>query len=124
MDDRKEFGSRSEELAASHLASLGYEIIEKNYRAKVGEIDIIAKDGGTLVFVEVKSLRSAGFGVPELKVDHRKRRQIARAAMVYLTRSRRTSWPCRFDVVAITRPPGEGPTVDVIRDAFELDGGY
>ena len=124
MDERTEFGKKGEELAARHLSSLGYEILEKNYRTKVGEIDVVAKDGGTLVFVEVKSRRDRSYGPPELKVDHRKRRQIARAAMLYLTRTRRTNWPCRFDVVAISNIPGEGVGVEVIRDAFELDGGY
>src|SRR5512135_340059 len=102
MDDAKEFGKRGEELAAKHLKGLGYDVIEKNYRTQVGEIDIVAKDGGTLVFVEVKSRRDLNFGPPELAVNFHKRRQLSRAALLYMTRKKKVSTPCRFDVVCVT----------------------
>lgn len=123
MDDAKEFGKRGEELAARHLSKLGYEVIDKNYRTQVGEIDIVAKEGGTLVFVEVKSRRDENFGPPELAVNYRKRRQLTRAAFLYLTRKKKQNEPCRFDVVCVSVRP-EGVKVSVIRDAFELAGGY
>ena len=121
MDDAKEFGKKGEELAAKHLAKLGYKVLETNYRTPAGEIDIIAKDGPAIVFVEVKSRRDTSFGTPELKVDHKKRRQIIRAALLYLSRKRKQNSPCRFDVVGIFAQPGEGPRVTVIRDAFEVE---
>lgn len=124
MEDAKKFGGRSEDEAAKYLAGLGYKVLERNFRTKVGEIDLIAKEGGTLVFVEVKSLRSAGFGAPELKVDWHKRRQIARAAMMYLVRKRLSDTPCRFDVVALSKGEGSGYKFQLFRDAFELEGGY
>ena len=124
MEDAKRFGGRSEDEAAKYLAGLGYKVLERNFRTKVGEIDLIAKEGGTLVFVEVKSLRSTGFGTPELKVDWHKRRQIARAAMMYLTRKRLGDVPCRFDVVALSKGADTEYKFQLFRDAFELDGGY
>jgi putative endonuclease len=123
MDDAKEFGKRGEELAAKRLVGLGYEVLDKNYRTPVGEIDIVAKDGGTLVFVEVKSRRDENFGPPELAVNHHKRRQLTRAALLYLTRKGKHHMPCRFDVVCVSVMQG-GEKVSVIRDAFELAGGY
>ena len=124
MEDAKKFGGRSEEAAAKYLAGLGYQILERNFRTKVGEIDLIAKDCGTLVFVEVKSLRSTGFGTPELKVDWHKRRQITRAALMYLVRKRLGDMPCRFDVIALFKGADAGYKFQLFRDAFEMDGGY
>lgn len=123
MHDNKEFGKRGEELAAKRLSKLGYKILEKNYRTPVGEIDIIAMEGGTLVFVEVKSRRDDSFGAPELAVTRHKQRQIARAALVYIMDKRKSGSPCRFDVVGITSAGGE-LKVSVIKNAFELAGGY
>lgn len=124
MDANKEFGRKGEELAAKELKRQGYSVLEKNYRTAVGELDIIAMDGETLVFVEVKSRRDDSFGPPELSVTHHKRRQIARAALLYIGRKRKHNAPCRFDVVGIY-PGGEGKySVKVIKDAFELSGGY
>jgi putative endonuclease len=120
--DPKEFGKSGEELAAKHLTKLGYKVLEKNYRTKAGEIDIIAQDGPTIVFVEVKSRRDKSYGPPEIKVDYHKRRQITRAALLYLLRKKKGNSPCRFDVVGISAPQGEAVEVTVIKDAFEMDG--
>ena len=121
--DAKEFGKKGEGIAARHLEKLGYKVLEKNYRTPVGEIDIVARDGQSVVFVEVKARRDASFGAPELKVDRRKQRQVSRAAFLYMTRKRVTNSPCRFDVVSVSATPG-GYEVTVIKDAFELEGGY
>jgi putative endonuclease len=81
---KQKFGQEGEALAARHLKKNGYRIIEKNYRTKLGEIDIIAKDKDTLVFVEVKSRRSWQFGNPKAAVTPRKQRKISMVALHYL----------------------------------------
>ncbi len=121
--DPKEFGKKGEELAARHLTGLGYKVLEKNYRTKAGEIDIVAQDGQTIVFVEVKSRRDRSVGPPEMKVDYHKMRQITRAALLYLVRKKKSNSPCRFDVVGISAPQGEAAEITVIKDAFEMAGG-
>jgi putative endonuclease len=123
-DANKEFGKRGEELAAKELGRLGYKVLETNYRTPIGEIDIIAMDGGTLVFVEVKSRRDDSFGAPEISVHHHKRRQITRAALLYIGRRKKQGLPCRFDVVGICPGTDGRLTVKVIKDAFEVSGGY
>lgn len=94
-------------------------MLERNYRRRQGEIDIIAREGDTLVFVEVKTCRSASFGEPENWVDFRKQQRIGRAAACYLQQHNLEETPCRFDVVAVTL---KGPEAMVrhIRDAFWL----
>jgi putative endonuclease len=122
--DAREFGASGEDAAEKHLKTLGYKILERNYRTKMGELDIVASDGDTIVFVEVKSRRDKRFGEPELAVDARKQRQLSRAAFMYLTRAKKYNSPCRFDVVSIFSMPGEGLKVSVLKDAFELSEGY
>lgn len=124
MDDSKVFGRHGEELAASFLARNGYRILERNYRAASCELDIIAMDGHTLVFVEVKSRRGGEFGSPAESVTPHKQRQMGKAALMYIARHKKENTPCRFDVVGVTAQAGDKPTVEVIKDAFELTGGY
>lgn len=116
---RMRTGKRGEELAAAYLAEAGYRIVERNYRCIFGEIDIVAEEGETLVFVEVKSRRSEAYGDPQLAVGHEKQKKISRIAMHYLAESRLRHRPARFDVVAVKLLP-EGHKIELIRDAFEL----
>lgn len=122
--DDKQFGRQGEEIAGRFLARHGYKILERNYRTPVGELDIVAMDGGTLVFVEVKSRRSRSFGEPGDAVDARKRRQMGRAALSYMVKKKKSGLHCRFDVVGITALAGGEPEVELVKDAFELAGGY
>lgn len=112
-------GKRGEALAAAYLAGAGYRIIERNYRCLFGEVDIVAEEGGTLVFVEVKSRRSDRYGDPQLAVDQKKQKQISKTALHYLAEHRLRHRPARFDVVAVKLPPA-GPQIELIRNAFEL----
>jgi putative endonuclease len=112
-------GKRGEELAAAYLAKAGYRIIERNYRCFFGEIDIVAEEGETLVFVEVKSRRSAAYGDPQLAVGREKQKKISRIAMNYLTERHWCHRPARFDVVAVKMLPGQ-VQIELIQDAFEL----
>lgn len=115
----KHTGRQGEDLAAAWLAEAGYRIIERNYRCLFGEIDIVAQDGDTLVFVEVKSRRSGAFGAPELAVGIEKQRKISRISLHYLAEKGWSHRPARYDVVAVRLQP-EGPRIELIRNAFEL----
>lgn len=110
-----EVGATSEDRAAHHLAREGMRIVERNYRCKLGELDIVARDGGVLVFVEVRSRRSAAFGSALEAVSRRKRQRVTRVAMQYLAYRRPRFETARFDVVAIT-----GDELVHVRDAWRL----
>ncbi|MRR06302.1 MAG: YraN family protein [Deltaproteobacteria bacterium] len=112
-------GKQGETFAASFLKGLKYKIIETNYRCRCGEIDIIARDGSVLVFVEVKARRGASYGPPQLSVTPFKQRQISKAALTYLAKNKLLEVPARFDVIALVLRNGE-PVVNHIKDAFEL----
>ena len=98
---RLEVAKRGESLAVAHLKARGYAILERNYRALRGEIDLIAQDGDFIVFVEVKTRRSLKFGLPQTAVTPHKQRQISKVAVAYLKARNRFDAPCRFDVIAI-----------------------
>ncbi len=112
-------GSHGEEFGKLFLIKRGYKIIEQNYTTPLGEIDIIARDGDTLVFVEVKTRESGRFGRPFEAVDRRKQRKIANVALLYLKRFRELP-ACRFDVLSISLSGVAGDLrAELIQDAFE-----
>jgi len=119
--DRISLGKEGEELACRHLERLGYRILARNYRGRRGEIDIVAEERGTLVFVEVKSRSGPLFGHPLEAVTRRKQEQLGRVAQEYLavTDAHRAR-PIRFDVVGVLMAPGLPPSLDLVRDAFAL----
>ena len=119
LNRQQQFGKKSERLAAEYLKLKGYRIIETNYRCPVGEIDIIAREKGTLVFVEVKARRSSRFGSPKGAVTPAKQRKISMAALDYLKRSGKNDARARFDVVAIDTETGRFD-IEVVKNAFEL----
>lgn len=122
MGEKKKGGStlgrRGEDLAVAFLRQRGYRIIECNFRTRLGEIDIVADDSGTLVFVEVKSRSTTMFGYPAEAVTATKQRQLSKVALEYLAGLNRPDVPARFDVVAILM--GKKPEIELIRNAFEL----
>jgi putative endonuclease len=107
-------GETAELLAASFLCAQGLEISERNYRCRFGEIDLIAREGTTLVFVEVRQRRSERFGGAAESITAAKRTRLIAAARHYLARHRSVP-PCRFDAVLIR---GEPPRIEWIRNAF------
>lgn len=108
----------SEDIAAEFLQRQGLELLVTNYRNRTGEIDLIMIDDQTLVFVEVKQRRDSQFGRPEESVGMAKQAKLRRTAASYLQRHDRSqSWPCRFDVVAITGSP-HAPVCRWIQNAF------
>ena len=118
-DKKQQFGKKGESLAVRHLERLGYRIIEQNYRTKLGEIDIIARDNDTIVFVEVKSRKTGRFGNPKWAVTLQKQRKISMVALQFLKKTRQNSARARFDVVSITRTRGT-PRIELVKNAFEL----
>ncbi|MFO7557042.1 MAG: YraN family protein [Desulfobacterales bacterium] len=119
LNQRQEFGKESESLAVRHLKKNGYKILEQNYRNKLGEIDIIAKEKGTLVFVEVKARRTPFFGNPKWAVTFKKQRKISMVALYYLKSTKQTHIKARFDVVALSWAE-DNPQIEIIKNAFEL----
>jgi putative endonuclease len=111
-------GRRGEAAAAKFLARSGYKIVARNYRCQMGEIDLIARDGPTLVFVEVKS-RQDDEPTPEQQVNSTKQHQLTKSARHYLSRFGSRPPPARFDVIAVVWPEGREPRIRHTIDAFE-----
>ena len=122
----KDFGKRGELLAAKLLKKDGYKIIEMNYRSRFGEVDIIAREGDVLVFVEVKTRSSLDFGSPGEAVTEKKKGHIIQSAQDFLVRFEGMSVPeVRFDVVSLVidkDAKGSGVDSEIIRDAFDAEG--
>lgn len=114
---RQAFGIYGEDAACAALEQRGYAILERRYRTRAGELDIIARHGEYLVFVEVKARQDRSFGDPEEAVTPQKQQKMVWMATDYLTRHGLREVPCRFDVVAINTE-AEPPLVTVIEDAF------
>lgn len=115
----KLLGREGEDRAARYLSGRGYRILERNYRTRNGEIDLIALHRGEVVFVEVKTRTSDAFGAPELAVTPQKQRKMIKAALGYIKYKKLHQVPCRFDVVAISGADEAG--VELIQNAFEMD---
>ncbi len=119
----KLLGDRGEREAARFLKKLGYRILERQYRDRFGEIDLIALDGKQIVFVEVKTRRSADTGQPFEAVDRQKQQKLTSVALAWLKKHRRLEQAARFDVVSIVWPEDESPPqVEHFRHAFEATG--
>ena len=116
---RQKFGEQGEALAVRRLKKAGYKIIETNYRNRLGEIDIIAKDKDTLVFIEVKSRTSVRFGSPKWAVTPKKQKKISMVALYYLKATNQVSARARFDVVGVMSNQ-DAPQVEIIKNAFDL----
>jgi putative endonuclease len=120
MSKRKqEIGKKGETVAVRYLKKQGYRIVEQNYRSKVGEIDIIARDKQSLVFVEVKTRSSRSFGSPKWAITPKKQKAISMAALYYLKMTNQNDVDARFDVVSILLQ-GEDTQIELVRNAFDL----
>ncbi|HEY6394868.1 MAG TPA: YraN family protein [Candidatus Binataceae bacterium] len=114
---RLALGRKGEKIAERHLKRRGYRIIARNYRVAGGEIDLVAMDGDTLVFVEVKTRHGRGAGMPEEAVDARKQNRMRRAAEFFALQYRAGERAMRFDVVAIIAD-GRKHQLELLKDAF------
>ena len=110
-------GQIGEDLACRELERRGYAILARRYRARGGELDVVARDGATIVFVEVKARQGRAFGHAAESVGFVKRRRIAQLAQAFILRHGLTGHPCRFDVVAIHLEDGR-PQIEVFQNAF------
>ena len=115
---RGRLGLKAEIAAAAELGKQGYRIITSNYRCRLGEIDLIAMDGDTLAFVEVRCKRTSDFGTPAESVTPSKQKKIAAAAQDYLIKNSISEVACRFDIVEVVSENGKLVIKDIIKDAF------
>ncbi|MEE9419088.1 MAG: YraN family protein [Desulfatiglandaceae bacterium] len=117
--ERLELGELGEDLALKKIKGLGYKKIVRNYRCTLGEVDLIARDGDTLVFIEIKTRRGKSIAYAKEAVDAKKRRQLSKVALAYLKSNNCYGVKARFDVVAVSLA-GDKPQIEVIQNAFDL----
>ena len=119
VNRQQEFGRKAESIAVRQLKKAGYKIIARNFRTRIGEIDVIAREGATIAFVEVKARRSSHFGHPKQAVTYAKQRKISMVALEYLKSTDQMRSKARFDVVSVTSLSNE-PKIEIIKNAFDL----
>jgi putative endonuclease len=124
----KKLGTRGEQIAINYLQNLGYRILERNYRNRLGEIDIIARQGRDLVFIEVKTRSDNIYGSPFDSVTASKQRQLSKVALEYLSKNDWLDHPARFDVVGVRLINKNGTwlqdaRVEIVQNAFEFSYG-
>jgi putative endonuclease len=117
--ERLDLGKWGEDLALQKVKKLGYRCIVRNYRCPLGEVDLIARDGDTLVFVEIKTRKGRSLEYAKEAVDKRKRRQLSKVALAYMKANGYSDARARFDVVVINLE-GKEEEIEVVRNAFEL----
>ncbi len=117
--ERLELGERGEALALEKVKQLGYRNIVKNYRCRLGEVDLVARDGDELVFIEIKTRKGRPLGFAKEAVTLRKQQQISKVALNYMKTHNCCDVSARFDVVAVAMGNGP-PQIEVIRNAFDL----
>lgn len=116
---RLELGRYGEDLAYKRIKRLGYRKIIRNYRCPLGEVDLIANDGDTLVFIEIKTRRGKPTGYAKEAVDARKQRQLSKVALAYMKSNNCSDAKARFDVIAISIKEDK-PEIEVVKNAFDL----
>jgi putative endonuclease len=115
-----DLGRRGEALATRELRRRGYRILERRWRCRLGEIDIVAQDGEALVVVEVKARSRRDYGPPIDRVDRDKRRKLGKLALAYVQAKGLTDTTVRFDLVGVTFSAGEDPLLEVLPDALRF----
>ena len=121
-DGRRAFGQIAESQAEQYLRRKGYRILARNDRSSCGELDLVAQQAGTLVFIEVKARRTTAFGGASYAVDGRKQARLVRLAAEYLARHRVRNLSCRFDVVLCRGGTAKPAEIEHIENAFEVPG--
>ena len=116
---RQDLGALGEDLALKEITRLGYKCIARNYRCPLGEIDLIAKERDSLVFIEIKTRKGRSTGYAKEAITPRKRRQLSKVALAYMKSNNCSDAKSRFDVVAISLTRGK-EEIEVIRNAFDL----
>jgi len=116
-------GKKGEDIAAGFLTQSGYKILARNYKSKLGEVDIVALDKDTVCFIEVKTRRTDRYGLPAEAVSSTKQRQISKTALVFLKENSLLEKKARFDVVSVICAP-ESSQCDLLKNAFDLDAKF
>jgi putative endonuclease len=117
---QRTIGIDGEIAAVDYLRRIGYRILVQNYRSPPGEIDIVAEDGNSLVFIEVKTRSTSRFGTPQEAVDRKKQLKIARAALYYLSVHQIKRKDCRFDVVVVSVGSEQQRKIELMKNAFDF----
>jgi len=117
-----ELGKRGEEEAVKFLEKQGYKIVQRNYKNKLGEIDIIAKDNNTLCFIEVKTRTNFTFGYPQEAITLTKQKKINRVALSYLKQYNLLNISARFDIISVVLNNQNKFDIEIIKDAFSVEG--
>jgi putative endonuclease len=120
VDHRQSLGRRGEDLACAELEKRGYIIVDRRFRTRCGELDIVARDGGVLVFIEVKARSGSNFGTPFESVTWKKRQRLSQMAASYLFVRRLAGVACRFDVVSVVERQGMR-TIELLKGAFDME---
>ena len=118
--ERLDLGKHGEDLALKKIRGLGYKCLVRNYRCSLGEVDLVAKDGDCLVFIEIKTRKGPSLGYAKEAIDGRKRRQLSKVALSYMKTNNCSDTNSRFDVVAINLRDGK-EEIEVIQNAFDLE---
>lgn len=122
IEDRKKLGKIGEVIAYRYLKRCGYTVLERNYKTRIGEIDIVAEDGDVLAFVEVKMRRSDTYGLPEEAINLKKMRKLERLAQLYIKHKNLYNRKARFDIVSILARKRFGrKSIRLIKNAFCVD---
>lgn len=112
-------GRKGEDVALSFLKKKGYHILDKNFRCKLGELDIVAEEDDQIVFVEVKARKNLDFGLPQESLNYFKKKRLTSLALFYLTSHHLQQVSCRFDVVAVVFKENEAASIHLIKNAFK-----
>ena len=119
MAEHLDFGAAAEDLAATLVSALGYKVLARNWRCRFGELDLVAEDGRTLVFIEVKARGARSRATPEQAVNEVKQARLSRIAGEYLAAHGLLERDCRFDVVAVTKGADGALAAEILPDAFQ-----
>ncbi len=123
LNFKKRIGNKGESIAEEYLKQKGYKIIQRNYRCRFGEIDIIAKDGNTVVFTEVRTKQNNNFGSPQESITPAKIEKISKASLSFIQEKKMAGFSYRFDLIAITFSQGR-QNIEHIENAFMPSNGY
>lgn len=120
--NKREYGNRGEKRVCGYLESIGIKVKERNFNTRFGEIDIIAEDGDTIVFVEVKTRTNLNYGYPAESVTLKKQQKLVKTAKEYVLRNNLTDWDFRFDIAEVIKL-NNTYNVNLIKNAFEVNDG-
>lgn len=123
LNFKKLVGNKGESIAEDYLKRKGYKIIRKNYRCRFGEVDIIARDNDTIVFIEVRTKQNDNFGSPQDSITPAKIEKISKTSLSFIQEKKLTGFSYRFDFIAITFPQGK-PNIEHIENAFVPSNRY